>query len=55
MTPAAAPLSPSAHVDTFTRDHLPPAELWPVIEFTTPELDYPARLNAAAELVDGPA
>ena len=35
MPPAAAPLSPSAHVDTFTRDHLPPAELWPVIEFTT--------------------
>jgi len=55
MPPAAAPLSPSAHVDTFTRDHLPPAELWPVIEFTTPELEYPARLNAAAELVDVPA
>ena len=53
--PAAAPLSPSAHVDTFTRDHLPPSELWPVIELTTPELDYPARLNAAAELVDVPA
>ncbi len=55
MPPAAAPLSPSAHVDTFTRDHLPPAELWPVIEFTTPELAYPDRLNAAAELVDVPA
>jgi 2-aminobenzoate-CoA ligase len=55
MTPAAAHLSPSAHVDTFTRDHLPPAELWPVIEFTTPELAYPARLNAAAALVDVPA
>jgi 2-aminobenzoate-CoA ligase len=55
MPPAAAPLSPSAHVDTFTRDHLPPAELWPVIEFTTPELAYPGRLNAAAHLVDLPA
>jgi 2-aminobenzoate-CoA ligase len=55
MPPAAAPLSPSAHVDTFTRDHLPPADLWPVIEFTTPELAYPQRLNAAAELVDLPA
>jgi 2-aminobenzoate-CoA ligase len=54
MPPAAAPLSPSAHVDTFTRDHLPPAELWPVIEFTTPELSYPDRLNAAA-LVDAAA
>jgi 2-aminobenzoate-CoA ligase len=53
--PPAARLSPSAHVDTFTRDHLPPAHLWPVIEFTTPELVYPDRLNAAADLVDVPA
>jgi len=52
MPPAAARLSPSAHVDTFTRDHLPPAHLWPVIEFTTPELAYSGRLNAAADLVD---
>ena len=35
MPPAAARLSPSAHVDTFTRDHLPPAALWPALEFTT--------------------
>jgi len=55
MTPAAARLSPSAHVDTFTRDHLPPAHLWPVIEFNTPELAYPDRLNAATELIDVPA
>ncbi|MBO4257790.1 AMP-binding protein [Streptomyces griseorubiginosus] len=48
------PLSHSAHVDTFTRDHLPPAHLWPAIEFTTPELDYPDRLNAATELIDIP-
>ncbi|GAA2782220.1 AMP-binding protein [Kitasatospora paracochleata] len=47
-------LSPSAHLDTFTRDHLPPAELWPVLEFTTPELQYPDRLNAATELIDTP-
>ena len=53
--PPAARLSPSAHVDTFTRDHLPPAHLWPVIEFTRPELTYPDRLNAAADLVDLPA
>ncbi|PBC75475.1 2-aminobenzoate-CoA ligase [Streptomyces sp. TLI_235] len=45
-------LSPSAHLDTFTRDHLPPADRWPVIEFTTPDLQYPERLNAATELVD---
>ncbi|MEV7607622.1 AMP-binding protein [Paenarthrobacter sp. NPDC089322] len=43
---------PSAHVDTFTRDHLPPAETWPALEFTLPELNYPDRLNAAAVLID---
>ncbi len=32
LTPA---LSPSAYVDTFARDHLPPADLWPTLEFTT--------------------
>ena len=48
-------LSPSAHVDSFTRDHLPPAREWPTIEFTTPELTYPNRLNAATELIDVPA
>lgn len=39
-------------MDTFARDHLPPAALWPAIEFTTPELQYPDRLNAATELID---
>jgi 2-aminobenzoate-CoA ligase len=48
-------LSPSAHVDTFARDHLPPPEQWPVLEFTTGLLRYPERLNAAAELIDVPA
>ncbi|GLZ27837.1 acetyl-CoA synthetase [Lentzea sp. NBRC 105346] len=41
-------------MDTFARDHLPPAALWPTIEFTTPELKYPERLNAATELIDVP-
>ncbi|SDO43912.1 AMP-binding protein [Lentzea jiangxiensis] len=41
-------------MDTFARDHLPPTALWPTIEFTTPELRYPDRLNAATELVDVP-
>jgi 2-aminobenzoate-CoA ligase len=45
-------LSPSGHVDTFARDHLPPAQQWPVLEFTTELLQYPERLNAAAELID---
>ena len=54
MTLPPPSLSPSAHLDTFTRDHLPPAHLWPLIEFTTPELRYPERLNAATELIDVP-
>lgn len=45
-------LTPSGYEDTFARDHLPPAELWPVLEFTTDELQHPDRLNAAVELVD---
>ena len=45
-------LTRSAHVDTFARDNLPPAELWPILEFTTPDLQYPERLNAGAELIE---
>ncbi|MGN7947356.1 AMP-binding protein [Microbacterium sp. 22215] len=45
-------LSPSAHVDTFTRDSLPPVDRWPTLEFTIPDVRYPARLNAASELLD---
>jgi 2-aminobenzoate-CoA ligase len=45
-------LSPSAHVDTFCRDNLPPDGLWPELKFTLPGLQYPQRLNAAVELVD---
>ncbi|MDL9981320.1 AMP-binding protein [Microbacterium sp. ASV49] len=45
-------LSRSAHVDTFTRDSLPPADQWPTFEFTIPSVQYPERLNAAAELID---
>ncbi len=45
-------LNESGHADSFARDHLPPAEQWPTLEFTTPELQYPQRLNAAAELID---
>ncbi|WP_436700318.1 AMP-binding protein [Nocardioides sp. BYT-33-1] len=48
-------LSPSGYADTFARDHLPPASQWPVLEFTTPLLQYPQRLNAGAELIDAVA
>jgi 2-aminobenzoate-CoA ligase len=44
---------PTAHVDTFCRDSLPPPELMPEMDYTVlPELAYPSRLNAAAELLD---
>jgi 2-aminobenzoate-CoA ligase len=42
----------SAHVDTFTRENLPPAELQPPFLFPLPELDYPKRLNCAVEFID---
>lgn len=46
-------LTRSAHRDTFARDQLPPPEQWPALEFALPELQYPERLNAAHELLDG--
>ncbi|HEX3825494.1 MAG TPA: AMP-binding protein [Mycobacteriales bacterium] len=45
-------LSPSAHVDTFCRDNLPAATLWPAMSFELPELNYPERLNCATALLD---
>jgi 2-aminobenzoate-CoA ligase len=45
-------LSPSAHLDTFCRDRLPPQDQWPEFRFDLPELTYPERLNCAAELLD---
>ena len=42
----------SAHLDSFARDNLPPREAWPRLDCDLPELDYPARLNCATELLD---
>jgi 2-aminobenzoate-CoA ligase len=42
----------SAHVDTFTRDNLPPEDMQPPFSFTLPELRYPDRLNCAAAFID---
>ena len=43
----------SAHVDQFVRQRLPPADLWPRMEWSgVPELAYPDRLNCAEELLD---
>lgn len=43
-------MHPSAHMDTFARDNLPPPELWPDLRLD--RFDYPARLNAGVELTD---
>jgi 2-aminobenzoate-CoA ligase len=45
-------MAASAHLDTFTRDNLPPRAQWPEFRFDLPELHYPERLNAVAELLD---
>ena len=45
-------LAASAHVDTFARDHLPPAAQQPAFHFELPGLQFPARLNCATELLD---
>jgi 2-aminobenzoate-CoA ligase len=43
-------LGPTAHVDTFTRDNLPPESEWPV--FLMEGYEYPDYLNAGYELTD---
>jgi 2-aminobenzoate-CoA ligase len=45
-------LSPSAHVDTFCRESLPPDEAWPELLFDLPDVHYPDRLNCGVELLD---
>lgn len=43
---------PTAHIDTFARDNLPPVEQQPDFLFTLPELQFPEQLNCATELLD---
>jgi 2-aminobenzoate-CoA ligase len=43
-------LGPTAHVDTFARDSLPPQAAWP--DLLLDGFDYPETLNAAYELTD---
>lgn len=50
MTSPGSTLGPSAHVDTFARDNLPPFEEWPEIHLDGYE--YPEYINAAVELTD---
>ena len=42
----------TAHVDTFARDNLPPREQQPEYLFELPDLEFPAQLNCATELLD---
>jgi 2-aminobenzoate-CoA ligase len=43
----------TGHVDTFCADNAPPADLWPVRDWSgVPELTYADRMNCAAELLD---
>ena len=49
---AKVQLGPSAHVDSFARDNLPPFEQWPELLLDRPEFQYPEYLNAAVELTD---
>lgn len=42
---------PTAHVDTYVRDRLPPRALWPAFDYSAAHLlGYPDRLNAACLL-----
>ncbi|HMM62501.1 MAG TPA: AMP-binding protein [Mesorhizobium sp.] len=43
-------LGPTAHIDTFTRDNLPPPAQWP--DFLLDGFQYPEYLNAGYELTD---
>src|SRR5271155_4409418 len=43
-------LGPTAHIDTFARDNLPPPDHWP--DFQLDGFDYPEYLNAAVEFTD---
>jgi 2-aminobenzoate-CoA ligase len=43
---------PSAHVDRFALERLPPPEALPEFVFERPELQLPPRLNATAALLD---
>ncbi|GAA2639740.1 AMP-binding protein [Streptomyces axinellae] len=46
------PSAPTAHLDTFARDQLPPPAQWPRLLLNDPALQYPGRLNCGTELLD---
>jgi 2-aminobenzoate-CoA ligase len=42
----------SGLVDSFAKDHLPPADQWPEIDLSHPAYRYPDRLNCVFEFLD---
>ena len=46
------PTGISAHVDTFSRDGLPPLDQWPVMHWDHPRYSYPSQMNAGVRLLD---
>jgi len=52
MASRAPSLGPTAHVDTFARDSLPPLDQWPDLLLDRLEFQYPLYLNVAVELTD---
>ncbi|MEU7141678.1 AMP-binding protein [Nocardia sp. NPDC046473] len=52
MTGDTPQLTPSGHVDRFTRRHALAVRPWPELVYTLPELRYPQRFNAATILLD---
>ena len=45
-------MATSGHIDTFSRDNLPPRAQWPEFRFDLPELRYPERLNCVTKFLD---
>ena len=48
----ASSLAPTSHLDTFTRERLPPQDQWPVFVFDRPEIQYPEQINCVQALLD---
>ncbi|QIS11527.1 AMP-binding protein [Nocardia arthritidis] len=55
MTDNAPNLTPSMHVDRFTRRHALAVRPWPDLIHTSPHLRYPKQFNAATALLDDTA
>lgn len=45
-------MTPSAQIDRFVHDRLPPAHLLPIFRYDLPELQLPDQLNLVEELLD---